>query len=99
MVEGRAIPSTRDGIARVLADLHLPSTVHLLDQTRGLSLSDQYWVRDMDEDVRWQDVNFFTNPFPEQLGYALLSERSSSHRFSFDAVSYTHLTLPTILLV
>ncbi len=82
---GRAIPSTRDGIARVLADLHLPSTVHLLDQTRGLSLSDQYWVRDMDEDVRWQDVNFFTNPFPEQLGYALLSERSSSHRFSFDA--------------
>lgn len=69
----------------MLADLHLPSTVHLLDQTRGLSLSDQYWVRDMDEDVRWQDVNFFTNPFPEQLGYALLSERSSSHRFSFDA--------------
>lgn len=81
---GRAIPSTRDGIARVLADLRLSNTVELLDRTRGLSLSDQYWVRDADEDVRWEDVNFFNNPFPEQLGYALLSERSSSHRFSFD---------------
>lgn len=82
---GRAIPSTRDGIARVLADLRLSNTVELLDRTRGLSLSDQYWVRDADEDVRWEDVNFFDNPFPEQLGYALLSERSSSHRFSFNA--------------
>ncbi|WP_051198312.1 HipA domain-containing protein [Bifidobacterium sp. AGR2158] len=82
---GRAIPSTRDGITRVLADLRLSNTVELLDRTRGLSLSDQYWVRDADEDVRWEDINFFNNSFPEQLGYALLSERSSSHRFSFDA--------------
>ncbi|MDE5640899.1 MAG: hypothetical protein K2I40_04165 [Bifidobacterium castoris] len=66
-------------------DLRLSNTVELLDRTRGLSLSDQYWVRDADEDVCWEDINFFNNTFPEQLGYALLSERSSSHRFSFDA--------------
>lgn len=83
--KGRAIPSTRDGINRVLADLRLSSTVELLNHTRGLSLSDQYWVREANDDVRWQDVNFFTNAFPEQLGYALLSERSSSHQFSFNA--------------
>lgn len=69
----------------MLADLRLSNTVELLDRTRGLSLSDQYWVRDADEDVCWEDINFFNNTFPEQLGYALLSERSSSHRFSFDA--------------
>lgn len=41
----RAIPSTRDGIRRVLESLGAASTGELLDRTYGLSLSDQYWVR------------------------------------------------------
>ena len=41
----RAIPSTRDGIRRVLESLGAASTDELLDRTYGLSLSDQYWVR------------------------------------------------------
>ena len=44
----RAIPSTRDGIRRVLESLGAASTGELLDRTYGLSLSDQYWVRRME---------------------------------------------------
>lgn len=49
--ESRAIPSTRDGIRRVLDSLGAASTGELLDRTYGLSLSDQYWVKREDDPV------------------------------------------------
>ena len=69
----RAIPSTRDGIRRVLESLGAASTDELLDRTYGLSLSDQYWVRREDDPAEWKDVNFFDNPFDEALGEILLT--------------------------
>lgn len=75
----RAIPSTRDGIRRVLESLGAASTGELLDRTYGLSLSDQYWVRREDDPAEWKDVNFFDNPFDEALGEILLTSYSSSH--------------------
>ena len=81
----RAIPSTRDGIRRVLDSLGAASTGELLDRTYGLSLSDQYWVRREDDPVEWKDVNFFDNPFDEALGEILLTSYSSSHDISLNA--------------
>ncbi|NMM94318.1 toxin HipA [Bifidobacterium oedipodis] len=81
----RAIPSTRDGIARALDTLGVHSTRELLDRSFGLSLSDQYWVKDATDSTRWEEVNFFDNPFDEELGRMLLTSHSSSHEFSFNA--------------
>ena len=71
--KSRAIPSTRDGIRRVLDSLGASSTGELLDRTYGLSLSDQYWVKREDDPVEWKDINFFDNPFDEALGEILLT--------------------------
>ena len=81
----RAIPSTRDGIRRVLESLGAASTGELLDRTYGLSLSDQYWVKREDDPADWKDVNFFDNPFDEALGEILLTSYSSSRDISFNA--------------
>lgn len=81
----RAIPSTRDGIRRVLESLGASSTGELLDRTYGLSLSDQYWVRREDDPVEWKGINFFDNPFDEALGEILLTSYSSSHDISLNA--------------
>ena len=86
----RAIPSTRDGIRRVLESLGAASTDELLDRTYGLSLSDQYWVRREDDPVEWKDVNFFDNPFNEALGEILLTSYSSSHDISLN-LSLIHI--------
>ena len=83
--KSRAIPSTRDGIRRVLESLGAASTGELLDRTYGLSLSDQYWVRHEDDPVEWKDINFFDNPFDEALGEILLTSYSSSHDISLNA--------------
>ena len=81
----RAIPATRDGIRRALDTMGVRSTVELLDRSLGLSLSDQYWVRAADSALQWEDVNFFDNPFDEDLGKLLLTTFSSSHELSFNA--------------
>jgi hypothetical protein len=44
----------------------------LAEKSLGLSLSDQYWIRPS-EDIRWKDVNFFTNDFSEDIGNLLIT--------------------------
>lgn len=61
----RTIPRARHGIDAKLAELGIGDTYDLPFRSMGLSLSDQYWVRPYDSDVRWEDVNFFENDFIE----------------------------------
>ncbi|MFT8705474.1 HipA domain-containing protein [Bifidobacterium aquikefiricola] len=85
----RAIPGTRDHIRASLESIGLHSAQELLNRSFGLSLSDQFWVRPSDSNVRWQDVNFFTNPFDEDLGKALFSPYSSSAHLNFNSPDAT----------
>ena len=68
----RSIPMSRSGIRDVLSELDIASTTVLLTKSMGLSLSDQYWIRLSGTDVNWSDVNFFDNPFTEDLGDVLI---------------------------
>ncbi len=81
----RAIPPTRDGLRRALGALGVDSATELLERSHGLSLSDQYWVKDETADLTWEDVNFFHHPFNEEVGRVMLTLRSSSHQFNFAA--------------
>ena len=40
-----------------------------------LSLADQYWIKAQDEQIDWQDINFFTNDFSDDVGKDLFFER------------------------
>ncbi|WP_019909024.1 HipA domain-containing protein [Paenibacillus sp. HW567] len=74
---GRAIPASRDGIQEALIELNLSTTQKLLDKSFGLSLSDQYWIRPSASDLRWSAINFFDNPFSEDVGNVLFGKGSS----------------------
>lgn len=74
---GRAIPASRDGIKEALIELNLSTTQKLLDKSYGLSLSDQYWIRPSASDLRWNAINFFDNPFSEDVGNVLFGKDSS----------------------
>lgn len=80
--KGRAIPASRDGLSHALTELHLTTTQALLDKCLGLSLSDQYWICPKDSGIQWQDVNFFENPFSDDIGNLLFGKGSSSDRIS-----------------
>jgi hypothetical protein len=72
----RSIPASRQGIQALLADLQLESTHLLLDKSFGLSLSDHYWIRPTHTTLQWAEVNFFDNPFSEDIGNLLFGKRA-----------------------
>lgn len=73
----RGIPSWRKDLEKLLDKLGVSSSVELLNKSYGLSLSDQYWLKDVNSAVKWEDINFFTNDF-EYEAYLDASLDSSS---------------------
>lgn len=61
--KGRGIPSWRDKLDLLLHRLDINAPSELLDKAFGLSLSDQYWLKPYDVDIKYDDINFFDNDF------------------------------------
>jgi len=78
----RAIPASRSGLSQALRTLHLHAPEELLMQCFGLSLSDQYWVKPLNSSITWEQVNFFDNPFSEDVGNILLGGKPSNSSVS-----------------
>lgn len=60
---GRGIPSWRQNIEKLLEKLNVLSSKELLDKAYGLSLSDQYWIKGINQNLEWDNINFFNNNF------------------------------------
>ena len=72
--KGRGIPSWRDKLDLLLLRLNIVTPSELLDKAFGLSLSDQYWLKPVGTDIKYEDINFFDNDF----NYAEFMEASLS---------------------
>ena len=82
--KGRAIPASRNHLAKDFP--YLDDVMELPEQNMGLALSDRYWIAE-DGGIRWADVNFFDNPFSDDLGVITLGEKQQSHNSSEDLFS------------
>ncbi len=72
--KGRGIPSWRDKLDLLLHRLNINAPCELLDKAFGLSLSDQYWLKPLNSNIKYEDINFFDNDFD----YAEFMEASLS---------------------
>ena len=79
---GRSIPASRMGIREALMELKISDTCLLLEKSLGLSLSDQYWIRPAGSGLLWEKVNFFQNPFSEDVGNILFGKGEVSEAVS-----------------
>lgn len=59
----RGIPKWRDKLDILLHRLNINAPNELLNKSFGLSLSDQYYIKPYDLDIRYEDINFFDNYF------------------------------------
>lgn len=69
--KNRQIPASRNGLKEILYKSNIYDKDHfdLLDsKAYCLSLSDQYWVKSVDENILWEDINFFDHEFSEDIG-------------------------------
>ena len=70
----RSIPASRSRFKEVMAEMDIHSSVELLERCFGLSLSDQYWIKEKNSDIEWKDINFFDNDFSEDMGKLLMGQ-------------------------
>ena len=90
--KGRGIPDWRKDLENLLKKLNVSSPDELLNKAYGLSLSDQYWIKSDDqENLQWQDINFFTNNF-QYKGYLQVSLSSSFSEERIDLRSPNNTT-------
>ena len=84
----RRMPASRDGLAQAIFNLQQEErdwsldVDGLLEESLSLSLSDTYWLRPC-LSMKWEDVNYFTNNFSDDIGELLLTgEWSKGSSFS-----------------
>jgi hypothetical protein len=63
--QDRAVPRTQGSILHFLRKFDVHTTQEYLLRNLGLSLSDHYWVKPMDSQLLWEDVNLFSHDFTE----------------------------------
>lgn len=74
--KNRQIPASRKGLKEVLhnSNVYDKDNFDLLDaKVYCLSLSDQYWVKGVEEEISWESINFFDNEFSEDIGKILFN--------------------------
>ena len=68
----RAVPVSQGNIRRILERIGITPQTYL-EQNLGLSLTDHYWIKPVEAEYGWQDVNLFTNDFRDAVGEMQLS--------------------------
>ncbi|GHU59881.1 hypothetical protein AGMMS49975_28020 [Clostridia bacterium] len=66
-VERRTIPVNRHHMEAVLSALNLENRFDILLYCHGLSLNDTFWVQAEYEDLDFDKINFYDNPFDETI--------------------------------
>lgn len=79
---GRAIPGSRIG-ANNFEQRYNIKLKALPFKNYGLSLSDQYWIKPVDENIAWKDINFFQNDFSLDLGIAFFDRSYVSDNLNY----------------
>lgn len=80
---GRSIPASRMGVSDFLDTLGIFSPKQLLTKCLGLSLSDHYWLKPYESNIKWEDVNFFDNDFSDDIGDVLFGTNNKTEDFDF----------------
>ena len=68
----RAVPVSQGNIRRILERIGI-TPQNYLEQNLGLSLTDHYWIKPVEAEYGWKDVNLFTNDFRDAVGEMQLS--------------------------
>lgn len=66
-IDGRQIAKHRVSIEKLMRELGLNTRHDFIGMARCLSLTDTFWMKRADEDLRWDDVSLYRNPFDDVI--------------------------------
>lgn len=73
----RTIPYNRQEINRIKTILNC-NVQDALANGLGLSLTDCYWITNENDNVKWEDVNFYKNGFDDSFGKFILQNKTEN---------------------
>ena len=68
-VERRVIPVNRHHMEAVLSAINLQNHFAVLCYSHGMSLNDTFWIQEESENLNFDMINLYDNPFDEALGW------------------------------
>lgn len=81
--ENRSVPIKQGNIENMLRKKGLVGAGEYLLQNMGLSLTDYYWIKPVESNLKWKDVNLFANDFKDNLMEGELVDVKKSSTLSF----------------
>ncbi len=69
----RKPPKNREYIDELLKAMQINSMTGYLNMSYALSLNDTFWVKPLNADVHWSDVNLYNNDFNETIAHFAFS--------------------------
>ena len=89
-INQHSIPSTRTDYKEIIEATGFRSGFELSFQAHGLSLSNHYWYKREGENLRYEDINFFTNKWDDSFARAMLTQ-------DYEALKHCDLNVPDIM--
>jgi len=87
--KSRSIPQSRQELKNaneIFFQKNIFSTLELMQKNHGLSLTDHYWIQCENENLLWENINYFDNDFSEDIGKTLFGEYDKDiESLSFDS--------------
>ena len=68
-IDGRQIAKHRASIERLMRELGLNTRHDFIGTARCLSLTDTFWMKREDEDLSWEAVSLYRNPFDDVIAH------------------------------
>jgi len=68
-IERRVIPTGRHHMEAVLSAINLQNHFDVLYYSHGMSLNDTFWIQEESEELDYDAINLYDNPFDEALGW------------------------------
>ncbi len=66
-IDGRQIAKHRASIEKLMRELGLTTRHDFIGMARCLSLTDTFWMKRADEDIAWDEVSLYRNPFDDVI--------------------------------
>lgn len=88
-LEGRSSAKHRKSVRRLLVELQMDNVKGFIDFTKGLSLTDTFWVKKWGEDLRWSRINLFDNEFDRVISRVAFDGGLYGRKFSTTSPEFT----------
>lgn len=75
----RAVPLTQMGIQEILHKNNVSVPAEFLLKNLGLSLTDYYWIKPIDSELTWEQVNLFTNNFDSVVDFQIKGSNEKAY--------------------